>query len=358
VDVTPSREQVVLFEPRADMRVSDQAAFHELLAKPRRLLVNPVVWLLAIACVVGLFLPGHPVGVAGPTIIALAILISFVVNVRQTQFLSRAEFTALTDHRPRQVTLDEGDLLRSGRDIAIRLAGEEQWAVTRLPSADATMLARLRRVWVFGPTPGGRIGLMVPGGGAPRVVRLVATPSAGATPLPAPPAPAEWPTPPKDDPAVVSALNAKVRASLYSIAVMVVLIGMLTFDTLVVEDSGSLADWGWWLPTVFLALLALVSLGEIGRTVRATRSTRWAWTRVAAEEPYVVNAARLKVRVRVDAPGNEVYLEVSGPPAVVLSVYEAKGVWLIGELGARRPMIVGIPEVPAVGRARVVRPPR
>jgi hypothetical protein len=358
VDVTPSREQVVLFEPRADMRVSDQPAFHELLAKPRRLLVNPLVWLLAIACVVGLLLPGHPVGVAGPAIMGLAILLSLVVNIRQTQFLSRAEFTALTENQPRQVTLNQGDLLQSGRQTAVRLPDVERWAVTRLPSADATMIARLRRVWVFGPTPGGRIGLMVPGGSAPRVLRLVSAPPAGATPVPTPSAPAEWPAPPKDDSAVRSALNAKVRGSLYSIAVMVVLIGMLTFDTLVVADSGSLADWGWWLPTAFLALLALVSLGEIGRTVRASRSTRWAWTRVAAEEPYVVNASRLKVRVRVDAPGNEIHLEVSGPPAVVLAVHDSKGLWLIGDLGSRRPMIVGIPEVPAVGRARVVRAPR
>lgn len=358
MDVTPSREQVVLFEPRADMRVSDQPAFHELLAKPRRLLVNPLVWLIAIACVVGLLLPGHPVGIAGPAIIGLVILLSLVVNVRQTQLLSRAEFTALTENRPRQVTLGEGDLLRSGRKFAVRVPDEERWVVTRLPSVDATMLARLRRVWVFGPTPGGRIGLMVPGGSAPRVLRLVVTPPAGATPVPAPPAPAEWPTPPKNDPAVVSALNAKVRASLYSIALMVVLIGMLTVDTLIVEGSWSLTDWGWWLPTAFLALLVLVSLGEIGRTVRASRATRWAWTRVAAQEPYVVNASRLKVRVRVDAPGNEIHLEVSGPPAVVLAVHESKGLWLIGDLGSRRPMIVGIPEVPAVGRARVVRAPR
>ena len=358
MDVTPSREQVVLFEPRADMRVSDQPGLHSLLAKPRQLVVNPLVWLLAILSVVGLLLPGHPVGVSAPAVIALLTLTGLVVNARQTQFLSRAEFIALTENRPRPVTLGEGDLLQSGRDVAVRVSDEDQWVVTRLPAADATMLARLRRVWVFGPTPGGRLGLMVPGGGAPRVARLVSAPPAGATSVPAPSTSAEWPIPPKDDPAVVSALNAKVRASLYTIALTVVTIGMLTFDTLVVERSGSLADWGWWLPTVFLALLVLVSLGEIGRTIRASRSTRWAWTRVVAEEPYVVNASRLKVRVRVDAPGKEIHLEVSGPPAVVLAVHESKGLWLIGELGSRRPMIVGIPEVPAVGRARVVRPPR
>jgi hypothetical protein len=355
VDVTPSREQVVLFAPRADMPVADQPVFHSLLAFSRRQFTNPVLWLMVIGGVVLVVLPGRPIGLVFPAVIAVVGGVNLVMHARRAGFLSRAEFSALTEARPRQVTVSE--LVRSGRTHAMRLP--EGWLVTRLPAGDALVLARLRQVWVFGPTPGGAIGFMVTGGGAPRVARLASEPPAGAEPVPAPTPPAEWPTPPKDDPAVRFAIDQRVRLSLYSVTMLVVLIGLVTVDAILEDGAESLTgDVAWWLVSGILALLALVTISDIGRTRRARHSTRWAWTRVEAEEPDVVNGSQLTVRVRVDLPGNSLHLKVSGPPALVLSVHESKGLWLIGDLNPRRPMVAGIPEVPAVGRVRATRPPR
>jgi hypothetical protein len=355
VDVTPSREQVVLFAPRADMPVSDQPIFHTLLAFPRRQLANPVLWLMVVGGVVLLVLPARPIGLVFPAVVAISGAINLVMHARRARFLSRAEFSALTEAQPRQVTV--GELLRSGRTYAMRLP--EGWLVTRLPAGDALVLARLRQVWVFGPAPSGAIGFMVTGGGAPRVAQLVAEPPAGAEPVPEPAPPAEWPAPPKDDPAVRVAIDQRVRASIFSVTMLVVLIGLVTVDAILDDGPEALTtNVVWWLVSGLLALLALVTISDIGRTRRARRSTRWAWIRVEAEEPDIVNWSQLTVRVRVDLPRDELHLKVSGPPALVLSVYEAKGLWLIGDLNPRRPMVAGIPEVAAVGRVRPTRPPR
>jgi hypothetical protein len=354
---TPSREQVVLFEPRADLPVSEQPDFRHLLAIPRRQFLNPVLWLMVVGGTIGASLPGHPVGLVFPAIVAIVGALALVMHARRALFLPRAEFAAITEARPRQVTLGEGDLLRSGRIHAIRLP--EEWLVTRLSTADAMALARFRRIWVFGPSPGGAIGFMATGGGAPRVARLASEPPAGAEPVPAPEPPAEWPAPPKDDPAVRHAIDDRVRVSLYSVALFAIVVGMATVDRIVRTGSRSMvADGTWWLASVLLVLFVLVTAGGIGRTRRARRAARWAWTRVETEEPDILNLTELTVRVRVDAAGNALHLKVSGPPALVLSVHESKVLWLIGDLNPRRPMVAGIPEVPAVGRTRAVKPPR
>lgn len=355
MDVTPSREQVVLFAPRADMPVSDQPIFHSLLTFSRRQFVNPVLWLMTVGGVVLAVLPGRPIGLVFPAILAVAGAVNLVTHARRAGFLPRAEFTELSEARPRQITINE--LLRSGRTYAMRLP--EGWLVTRLPAGDALVLARLRQLWVFGPAPGGALGFMITGGGAPRVARLAPEPPAGAEPVPEPAPPAEWPAPPKDDPTVRFAIDQRIRVSLYSVTMLVVLIGLVTVDTILEEGAESLTtNVVWWLVSGLLALLALVTISDIGRTRRARHSTRWGWTRVEAEEPNIVNGSQLTVRVRIDLPGSSLHLKVSGPPALVLSVHESKGLWLVGDLNPRRPMLAGIPEVPAVGRVRPIRQPR
>lgn len=362
MDITPSRDQVALFEPRAGVPVSDQPALHDLLlGTPRRPLLNPRPWLITIVGVGGVLLPGQPAGLAAPVIMAVFGLFRVVVAARQTHFLPSAEFAALAASPPRQVTLGDGDLLRSGRVVAIQLGDEDRWVVARLPVADVMMLARLRRAWVFGPSPGGRIGFMVPGGHGPTVERLVAAPPAGAEPVPEPEAPAEWPPPPRDDPALRFALRTRLLMTACPLALIVAAFGWLAVDLPNVDylRTRVATEVAWSALTAILAIIVLATLVDLRRIVRASRSTRWTWTRVVVVDPpatYIPGTWRL--RVRVDVPGDEIHLEVFGPPAFVLAVCESEQLWLLDELRSKRLKVAGIPEVPAVGRVRVARQAR
>jgi hypothetical protein len=356
VDITPSRDQVVLFEPRAGIPVSDQPALHDLLlGTPPRQLLRPTRWLVPIIGVSGVFLPGHPLGLIGPVVLALFGLISLGVTARAVRFVPRAELDALGASLPRQVRLDDGDLRRSGRVVGIRLPDEDRWLVARLPVADVTMLGRLRRLWVFGPSQGGRIGLLVPGGSGPHVARLASAPPAGAKPVPEPAPSAGWPPPPRDDPVAQLGFRRRLRPYLIAMALVVAVLGWLTVDALVINPvRPGVSDLVWRFLMPFFGVSAVILLIEIVRTALASRATRWACTRVVVVDPPVRHTfGTWKSRVRVDASGDE--LAVAGPAALVLAVSESEQLWLIGEPGSRRPKIVGIPEVPAVGRAQVIR---
>jgi hypothetical protein len=341
----------VLFEPRAGAPLSAQPVVADLFSWPRKQFVNPWRWLFTIAGVAVLAWPGQPLGIAIPTIVAAGGLAGLIASA--TRLIPKADFAALNESPVRQVDLT--DLRQAGRRVAFPL--DEHWVVARLPAADVLLLARLRRIWVFGPSPGGRLGLMVPGGTTPKAVRLVTAPPPGAVPVPPTPE-HEWPVPPKDDPAVQQALATRLRAIGYSMVVVVLMLGLLAVDLLADRPESLAANAMWSIPVVLLLLIVLVTVGDINRTRRARRSTRWAWTRVTVvEAPKVVSPYRMRLKVRVTAPQGDVHLEVSGPASIVLAVQESGKLWLIGELHATRPMIAGIPEVPLVGRTRGTRGP-
>lgn len=338
---------MVLFEPRADVPLTDQPVLLELLTMPRRQLRNPWRWLFTVAGAVVVLLPGHPVGIALPAFVALGGLAGLLAAARATRFVPRREFTAVTGSPVREVRAT--DLCQAGRVVALRLPDEQRWAVGRLPASDAMLLARLRRAWVFGPSPKGWLGLVVPGG-APTVVRLADTPPSGAEPVPEPVPPAQWPPPPRDDPPVRWALSMRLRASVYSLVVVVLAMAGVTVDALVVASPAPVVTWS--VAVVFLALLVVATAPDLGRVRRAARSTRWAWDRVVTEEPRFLGSSRMKLRATLSVAGDDLALEVSGPPALVLAVHESGQLWLIGDPHPTRPMIVGIPEVPVLGRAR------
>ena len=361
MDITPSRDQVVLFEPRAGVPVSGQPALHDLLlGTPWRQLLNPLRWLVIVIGVSGLLLPGHPLGLAGPVLLAAVSLTGLVLTVRGIRFVSPAELAALAASPPRQVTLGEGDLWRSGRNVAIRLRDEDRWVVARLPVADVMMLARRHRIWVFGPSPGGRIGLMVPGGRGPRTTRLVAAPPAGAEPVPEPAVPAEWPPPPRDDPALRFALRSLLLNSVSTLALLAAAFGWLAVDLPAFGPlrTGVGIDVARSVLILAVAIIVLATFADLRRIVRAGRSPRWAWTRVVVDSPTTFQPGVWKLPVRVDVPGAEIHLEVFGPPAFVLAVHESGQLWVIGELHSKRRRMAGIPEVPTMGGVRVVRQAR
>jgi hypothetical protein len=346
VDTAPGRDEVVLFEPREGVPVSAQPELDELFFPPRRRLSNPWRWLCAVLGVVGLVWPGHPVGFVVPAMVAVG---AFTGLVRAAlRYLPRAELRALADSPVRRVDLTE--LRQAGRTVAFPL--DAQWVVAKPRAADRISLARLRRVHVFGPSPGDRIGFVVPGGSGPRTARLADSPPE-ATTVPAATPPTEWPRAPKDDPAVQRALTTAIREVACAAAVLACALVLLVLG----RPEANWAVVLWAVPALFLVLVVLTAVGDLNRMRRARRATRWGWTRVTVVDS-TATTARMNLTARVDAPQGQVHLKVSGPASLVLAVRESGQLWLIGELHARRPMVVGIPEVPQVGRARGARPPR
>jgi hypothetical protein len=347
---TPSRDQIVLFEPQAGRPLTDQPVLNDLFSASRTSLTRPSQWLLIVLGGVPLVLPGRPLGIVFPAILlfaGVAGLVSAAVRV-----IPKSDVVALRESPVEAVPVT--DLRQSGRTVAFPLP-DARWVVARLPKLDALMLARLRRVWVFGPSPRGRIGLFVPGGTFPRTGRVADAPPPSATPVPAVPAPAEWPPPPKDDPAVQYALTTRLRVGAYAIGMCVLVLALLGADLAAFGPT----DLIFGVPAVvFLLPFMLVVVFDIARVRRTRRTRRWAWTRVTlAEPPKATNPYRMRIKVRVDAPGEDILLEVSGPPSLVLAVQESGQLWLIGDLHAARPMVAGIPEVPVIGRVRGTRPP-
>ena len=340
---------MVLFEPDAGTPVSDQGTLHDLFTAPRRLVRSVLLWLTVLIGVIGLVLPGHPVGFAVPVVVTAVGLIILALNVKSHVFLSSAEFAALAGSPTRQVVLGDGDLRQAGRTVGLRLPDEDRWVVGRLPAADRMMLARLRRVWVFGPSPGGRIGLLVPGGSRPLVARLAPAPPAGAQPVST--TPAEPPAQPGQDPAVRLALRQRLVLVLLSAAFDVAVIGLLTVNALVVRPGEPLfGNVSWLVPAAMFAALLLQNLTGVGRLLRAGRSQRWTWTRVTVGPLNVVDPSRLRLRLRVDAPHEEISLMLVGASALALAVHVSEQLWIMGDLRSSGRMFVGIPGVPAMGQ--------
>ena len=357
MDTTPRPDQAVLFEPQAGMPVSDQGVLHDLFAATRRPM--PIVWaLLALFIgVAGLVVPGQPAGFTGPGLATAVGLLTLVQTFPPHLFLSSGEFAALAASPTRQVVLGEGELRQAGRVVGIRLPDEDRWVVGRLPATDAMMLARLRRVWVFGPSPGERVGVLVPGGSGPRVARLAAAPPSGAALVATPPA--AQPASPAEDPAVRLALRQRLLISLVAVALNVLMIGLVTVDARINRPAEPLFDnVRWVVPVALFVLLLVLNLVGIGRIARAGRSERWTWTRVVVSDLRIVNATRARLRLRVDVPRDEINLELYGAPALALAVYVSEQLWIPGELRSTGSMIVGIPGAPAVGQMRVVKRPR
>jgi hypothetical protein len=173
--------------------------------------------------------------------------------------------------------------------------------------------------------------------------------------VPEPVPSAGWPPPPRDDPAVQLGFRRRLRPYLIAMALVIAVLGWLTVDALVINPvRPGVSDLVWRLLLPFFEVSALILLIDIVRIMRASRATRWACTRVVVVDPPVRHTFGMwKSRVRVDASGDEV--AVAGPAALVLAVSESEQLWLIGKPGSRRPKTVGIPEVPAVGRAQVIK---
>lgn len=353
MDTTPSRDQVALFEPRPDVPLSAQPVLDDLFAAPRKQLTNPWRWLFTVAGVVFLAWPGHPIGLALPAIFVVSGVAGLVTAA--IKVIPKADFEALRESPVREVAV--ADLRQWGRNAVFPV--DDRWVVARLPGPDAMLLARLRRVWVFGPSSGGRIGLMVPSGTVPVPGRVVDAPPPEATPAPVAVSPTEWPPPPKDDPAVRYALTSRLKMTGYTILVLALMFVLLGVDLALDQQDSLAANAVWTVPALFFVIIIVVISLDVGRIRRARQSSRWAWTPVKlVEGSKVTSPYRMRIKVRVDAPGDGILLEVSGPPSIVLAVQDSGHLWLIGDLHAARPMVAGIPEVPLVGRARGTRPSR
>lgn len=332
--------------------MSHQGVLEDLFTAPRRHFRQPARWVVVLAALALVCWPGQPVGVALPVALVVIGVINLVALARASGLLSAGELTELCESTPRQVTV--GDLVRAGRTVAMRLPDEGRWLVARLPATDVPALARLRRIWVFGPSPAGRVGLIVPGGSGPRLARLADAPPSGAEPVPAPAAsPAAWPPAPEDDLALRLAVRTRNTVLLTQLVV-----GIPTVAVLMVLDSTVFRAPGGSLTTLwfygFCLILALVpALSAIVRYARAARATRWTWTRVEPGETKLLFQAWLQVQVRV--PQNNTNLLVAGPPALVLAIAETGQLWIPGELRATGRMVAGIPEVPVLGQIRVAR---
>jgi hypothetical protein len=345
--VNAARERVRVFEPKPGWTVSGHPLLNGMLEAARKrvrrsLVTFPLLILVVLAVAL---LDDQIFGIGPAVVIGVLALVGGTLQVL-VYFTSIRPSYALRNHPFFEVRPDE--ILVSGRKVSFPLPGdgERRWVVVPLAPAQRVVLAGVRRVWMLGPDPSGRVAVLLPGALNGRSGRIRSEPAPGSVAL----APqSREPVAPKDDPVLTAYFRTAARTNVIRVVVLFVVAGWLVWtfgDLEAPDDAGDLALGVLLGFAVVIVLLGCWSLVLLYRLHRAIDVPNWTELGIRLDSTIRTNGTVVAHAAgRVLLPdGREVPVKLMNMNVNLLVTAEETGrLWVLGTPEPGNRAYVGLP---------------
>ncbi|MFD2415363.1 hypothetical protein [Amycolatopsis pigmentata] len=356
----PSREEIVVYEPREDVPAGEDPWIGPLVRAASRRRRSLALWSLplVVVCVYVLVEGRAWAGVALPAVLALFFALRFSSGVYGWYMSSPRSRERLLATPLRKIDLGEGDLRATKRAMYARLA-DGQWFRFRPSSVYVPLLARRRYVWVLGPDSAGRVIVFLPGMVQAVARRVEKTPPAGAESVVEV---AARTVVPKDDPVVQTAARFNVLYVLASVVPSVLVAGwfavsyvpwLLGPDRRIDTLPGIVSVYGVLL-AVFLLWTSFVMIFRLRRLAGAARAVVWTPLRITVDSAPRRGVAFPSLTGRCTLPDDTLRsVELRRVSANIGAAIEASGVLWVAGTPRGGGNAVGVPGHPFLGVAKL-----
>lgn len=351
---TPSADRVVVLEPEEGRPASQDRSFAPSLRWNRGKLRRRAVILFALAAA------GVALIVFARSKIYLALpAVATALVAARLWLLVRAAFRAphkarerLLDLPFRKVPVDDSMLRATKRALYLRLA-DDQWFRIGPPVVNGLINSR-GYVWVVGPEPSGRAGLVVPGTVSTAVLRARELPNS-AHPVSAPVPP---PTHQEQLGLIIRLYRPRrIATAITKLALAAWLVA--TYAPLLLHtyrQSDELLGLATFLGLYLAGALVWTSATSLHqwliRAPRAIRATRWTPLRIVPDS--LRNGGnRRKLACRVTSPEGSRTVSIGDSP--VVATVRATGVLWVGGQPKKGVVAIGLPGYPILGHAKLGR---
>jgi hypothetical protein len=349
------QERVLVHEPRTDQPAIAEPLLRDLLEKGRKRTLN---WLVIIPIYLA-FMVWVPLYTGRQTaFIPVIVLFAF----RWFALLINWIRVAAPLHRMRNMPFREvrpttGELLAAGSKVSFILPGDRRWVVSKLPEAERLLLAGVRRIWMLGPDPRGRVFLVLRGSVTGWMGRIRPEPAAGSTALAGR---NRQPVAPKHDEVLSACMRRTWRRLVIGSAVLLVLFGSLLWIYVANPVGGDAPApgvvGGMVGGAVALAVLIVrVAVLTFGMA-RAVRAPNWTELSIVLDEGIRTTASPLAgTSGRTLLPdGREVAVKLQKVNINLLAnVRDTGRLWVLGSPEAGRSAKIGLPGYPLLGTAKL-----
>jgi hypothetical protein len=253
-----------------------------------------------------------------------------------------------------EVTAAPDGMRVDGSRLSLRLP-DGRWLVFRTAEPNRLLIAGLRRVWLLGPDPRGRVCVLVPSGVRLHRARLSDAPASGSTPLE--PVVRE-PQRPADDQVLASTLRTASRRVLITAGVFALIAATALWagiDSAVRTHfrSAGLITAGFVLAFGMLLITGQLLVIWARQRKSLPADAGWFELRVNLSAPFVTSAAGITVLTGyATLPDNSVhsFRTAKMDAALAANIAVTGQLWAIGPFRRGKPIPVGLPGYPLMGQ--------